>query len=169
MTLVRPACPEDAPGIAEVHVRAWQGAYRGIMPDAFLDRLETPDRAAAWRRRLEGPLEIMLVVEIDGRIAGWAMGGHSRDADAGAGTAELYAINLDPGVWRRGAGRMLCQAAHEAMRLRAYTRATLWVLEGNTRARAFYAALGYHEDPTLAKTSEFGGATLRELRYVMEL
>jgi hypothetical protein len=38
-TAVRPATPDDADAIASVHVRSWQAAYRGIVPDAMLDAL----------------------------------------------------------------------------------------------------------------------------------
>jgi len=36
MQIVRDARAEDAAAIAEVHVRAWQAAYRGLMPEDFL-------------------------------------------------------------------------------------------------------------------------------------
>ena len=43
---VRTAQPDDAAAVAEVHVRAWQAAYRGLMADEFLDSLRPEDRAA---------------------------------------------------------------------------------------------------------------------------
>ncbi len=50
---VRIAAAHDARGLAELHVRAWQWAYRGLLPDAFLERLATSiDRTEAWRREL---------------------------------------------------------------------------------------------------------------------
>jgi len=30
---IREATPDDAPAIAAVHVRSWQAAYRGIVPE----------------------------------------------------------------------------------------------------------------------------------------
>jgi GNAT superfamily N-acetyltransferase len=33
---VRPAVPEDADGIGLVHVRSWQSAYRGKMPQGCI-------------------------------------------------------------------------------------------------------------------------------------
>jgi hypothetical protein len=35
--VVREASVNDAAAIADLHVRAWQMAYRGIVPDAILD------------------------------------------------------------------------------------------------------------------------------------
>ena len=37
--IVRDAELRDARGIAEVHVRSWQAAYAGIIPDEELARL----------------------------------------------------------------------------------------------------------------------------------
>ena len=40
------ATPEDALEVAGVHVRAWQSAYRGLLPDEHLDglRVDWPGR-----------------------------------------------------------------------------------------------------------------------------
>ena len=41
----------DARAIAELHVRAWAWTYRGLLPDAFLQRLAaTLDRRVEARR-----------------------------------------------------------------------------------------------------------------------
>ena len=49
---IRSARIEDAPQIAHVHVRSWQGAYRGLLPEAYLDSLDPVQRASTWTRRL---------------------------------------------------------------------------------------------------------------------
>ena len=49
---IRPAQLGDAERIAAIQVRAWQAAYRGVMPDAYLDELNADDRAAYWRRQV---------------------------------------------------------------------------------------------------------------------
>ncbi len=38
--LIRAAEPADAAALGRVHVRAWQAAYPGVMPDDFLDGLD---------------------------------------------------------------------------------------------------------------------------------
>ena len=37
--IIREAHPNDGPGMAKVHVDTWRAAYRGILPDDFLDGL----------------------------------------------------------------------------------------------------------------------------------
>lgn len=34
--------------VARVHVRSWQVAYRGLIPDGYLDRLCPEDRAVRY-------------------------------------------------------------------------------------------------------------------------
>jgi len=49
---IRPAGLDDARAIAEIHVRAWQWAYRGQIPDEILDGLSVEHREQGWRRQL---------------------------------------------------------------------------------------------------------------------
>lgn len=51
--VIRRATPEDASGIAAVHVYSWQAAYRGVVPDDFLRSLSIEDRETVWRESLE--------------------------------------------------------------------------------------------------------------------
>jgi len=186
MVLIREARPEDAGRIAEIHVRAWQEAYRGIMPDDFLAGLSVPGREERWRETLarcdcsaRGDCgdpssrgdRTVLVAEEGGVVAGWAIGGASRDADPPPRTAEVYAINIDPAAWRRGAGRLLMQHAAARFRRAGYERVTLWVLERNEAARRFYSTLGFTCDDTAdgRKTGSFGGRQLVEVRYSLRL
>jgi GNAT superfamily N-acetyltransferase len=164
----RPAVAADAGALADLHIRAWQWAYRGQMPDAFLDALAADrERRAAWRRdRLARAAddERTWVVEIDGAIVGFADTGPSRDADATPGTAELLAIYLDQAVIGRGVGRRLLAHAVADLRQRGYRAATLWVLAGNERARRFYAAAGWRPDGA-TKIESGPGFELQEVRY----
>lgn len=52
--LIRAAGRDDVPQIAELHVRAWQVAYRTLLPQGVLDGLAPAQRVprcrvSAWR------------------------------------------------------------------------------------------------------------------------
>jgi hypothetical protein len=49
---IRPARLEDVPEIAVVHVRSWQAAYQGLLPQAYLDGLDPGQRIGQWERAL---------------------------------------------------------------------------------------------------------------------
>ena len=96
---IRDAQLGDAERIGAIQVRAWQAAYRGVMPDAYLDELDVDDRAAFWRRQVLAllPGQRLEVIVDDGVVVGFAAAGPEHDGRA-AGIGELYAINLDPQV-----------------------------------------------------------------------
>ena len=58
---IRPAAEGDAAGIARVHVRSWQEAYAGIVPEAYLASLDADQRTSEWASYLrEGPSDEVL-------------------------------------------------------------------------------------------------------------
>jgi GNAT superfamily N-acetyltransferase len=144
---LRDAAPADALALAEVHVASWKAAYRGLMPDAFLDGLVPADRLDRWRKRFAEPGTRILVWEEQEWIAGFCFGGPSRDKDADPShCGEINAIYLRPEAWGRGIGRALYEAAIDDFRDRGFEELTLWVLRGNRRARAFYERMGMAPD-----------------------
>jgi GNAT superfamily N-acetyltransferase len=81
---------------------------------------------------------------------------------------EMYLLFVDPLRAGQGIGRMLLEAAHEALRAAGCAEAFLFTEQRNVRARAVYAAAGYRPDGTV-RESVFEGAALREVRLVKTL
>ena len=167
---IRLATVEDARAIAEVHVASWRDTYRGLLPDRYLDRLSVDEREAQRREILEDPSGEWgtLVAEEDGRVIGFAAFGPSRDDDAPPGTGEIPAIYVAPEVVGTGVGRELFAEANAAMREAGFTRATLWVLEVNDRARRFYERAGWTWDGSTS-SHDFDCANEPVVRYVADL
>ncbi len=164
MVSVRIARPEDAAPVARVHVRSWQAAYRGLLPDDYLDGLRPEDRAARYTFGVTGPgLPTTVVAMVDGVIAGFATTGPCRDADA-ADTGELLALYVDPDAWGTGMGRRLLAESRTDLERRGFTRAVLWVLVGNQRAERFYATDGWGPDGD-RRTEVVWGVAVDEIRY----
>ena len=164
----RDAVIEDAPGIARVSVAAWQAAYPGLMPAAYLAGLD----AAAALPRIEQGLRAYpsaLVLEQDGGIVGFSWYAASRDPDAGPATGEVMAINLHPSWWRRGLGRELLLETQQRLRGWGFSEATLWVLHGNASARQFYEAQGWRLDGVEKHDDQLTGFALHEVRYRIDL
>jgi hypothetical protein len=69
---VRHATVEDATAIGRLSVRVWQRAYRGQMPDEYLDGLRPEGRASYWRPILHQPHDevSVIVAEQAGAIIG---------------------------------------------------------------------------------------------------
>jgi GNAT superfamily N-acetyltransferase len=165
---VREAVIEDAYGIATVHVRTWQAAYRGIVPDGILDAMDIERRAERWRDDwLSTPGGGIWVAEEDGAIIGWANAGTSRDSDDAAAQGELYGIYVASTEWGTGAGQSLMDVATAWLGER-FESAALWTLEANARARRFYEKNGWRFDGT-TKEEDARGVVLREVRYRIDL
>ncbi len=169
---IRAAVPSDAPGIAAVHARAWQRAYRGIVPDDYLAALtaKVDERARWWHERLSGmdpALHVWLAFSGD-CLAGFCTTGPSRDDDVTPHTGEVRAIYLDPEMAGRGIGRALFAHAVADLCAQGYRAATLWVLRENHLARRFYEAAGWRPDGA-AKTEHRPGFDLHEMRYRVAL
>jgi|SRR6266850_3098125 len=164
---IRPAIPEDAQSIAEIHVSAWRAAYRGLMPDAYLNELSVEKRTSLWQRSLTQPNPgTLILAENQKAITGFCFFGPTRDADGkDKRVGEILSLNVRPEFWRGGFGRALCDfVLREALR-REWTAVTLWVLKGNERAFRFYEALGFSLDGTDRIETTLTGAPLHEVRY----
>src|SRR5262245_37484699 len=72
--LIRPGVEGDAPALGRLHVRSWQWAYRGILPDDYLDGLaeQVERREEMWRhviRELQAS-QPLWIAERDGQVVG---------------------------------------------------------------------------------------------------
>lgn len=161
---LRPAVPEDALAVAQVHVRAWQAAYRAVMPEDYLAGLRPEERARHYDFGTLDPARprTLVAVEAD-TILGFATISRARDADA-SGQGELCALYVDPDCWGRGIGRALTTAARGDLHRLGFCKAMLWVVAGNARAEQFYRADGWSPDG-LRRARQVGIVTVATVRY----
>jgi GNAT superfamily N-acetyltransferase len=161
---VRPAEPGDADEVAAVHVRSWQVAYRGLMPQDYLDGLRAEDRAARYTFGAEGAdAPATAVAVVDGAICGFVTTAPARDDDV-QGDGELSALYVDPASWGLGVGRTLMSAARDQLSDGGFTEVVLWVLVGNERAERFYRIDGWTPDGA-RRWYTVWGAHVDEVRY----
>ncbi|AVT34504.1 N-acetyltransferase [Plantactinospora sp. BC1] len=182
MLAVSPECPEDAPAIAEVHVRSWQTGYAEIMPPEVLARLNV----AAWaqRRRDLGtaepdhPFRTLVARADDETVLGFAtVGPYRTDQDPDRldhRYAEILGLYVRPGYWGTGVGRRLLAASVGELTALGWTELRLWILADNRRARRFYERAGLVADGERAtyELQRSGGRPplgLVELRYAARL
>jgi ribosomal protein S18 acetylase RimI-like enzyme len=169
----RPGTPADASAIARVHIASWQWAYRGLIPDDYLDDLSSPAnverRLAMWQSILADHRlgrRVWVAVLAD-EIVGFCHVGPSGVPDFPPKTGEVLSLYLDHNAAGQGIGRELFARAVGDLRQMEYQGAVLWVLEGNTRASRFYAAADWQPDGQI-KVEQFAGVTVREVRYSIQ-
>jgi ribosomal protein S18 acetylase RimI-like enzyme len=150
---------DDLDEMGRVHVRVWQEAYAGLMPDDYLAALDPTVGPVRWRTRITDPTSPVgwWLARDDAGIVAMVTSGPARDEDPPV-EHELYAINL----LRRVHGTGL---ADELMAAAVGDRAAyLWVLEGNERAIAFYRRHGFADDGGRKPDPATGVAEIRMSR-----
>jgi ribosomal protein S18 acetylase RimI-like enzyme len=177
MINVRRARPDDAPGIAAVHVEAWRSAYAGILDDSYLASLSETHLAAFYQRaildRREG--HAVFVATAGGfdqpgdrpgpeaAIVGFASGGRARRRGLAAGEVETLYILDD--FRERGVGRRLMRAMAAHLRAIGCGSALVWVLAENP-SRYFYSRLGGR--PAMTDTILVAGRSVKQTALVWE-
>jgi GNAT superfamily N-acetyltransferase len=177
---VRLGTRADALAIATVHVRSWQVAYRGLLPQTYLDDLDPRRQLGLWETFLDGTAwpstgALVLVTgnaspDTDAAtVSGFAGISPTRDHDDDpTAVGELQTLYLEPGVWRRGGGSILLQAVQDQLRHAGFRSASAWVLETNVRARQFYEHHGWRFDGT-TKPHDWGSFVVTDVRYRVPL
>jgi len=167
---IREMALADCNRVSEIRVGGWQTAYRGIVPQPYLDAMSVPEDANRHRMRFlqRNPGVVNLIAALDGEIVGWVCHGPHRDGEVGTGDAELYAIYVDPGRYGAGIGHALIQESIRLCATVGHDRLLLWVLKENTHARHFYERSGFRPDGT-EEPFEVDGVAVPEVRYVREL
>lgn len=167
---LREARRGDEDAVADVHVRAWQEAYRGMIPDEFLDALDPADRARTYTFDEDDPAAPTTLVAVQKGedagevILGFATFSPSRDADA-PDHGEVVALYVDPDRYESGVGRLLMAETRRRLWEAGFADALLWVLDGNERATRFYEREGWAPDGATRVEHPYGVvSTVRRLR-----
>lgn len=143
MSALRIDCsgPSDAAAVADIRIRSWQAAYRGILPDMFLDAMDAVAHEQALRWELSRrPLREAWLLSVGGRPVGYVTLG-ARGVFRRQG--EVFELYLVPEAWGQGAGWQLFTFASERLAALRCRQAVVRVLERNERARRFYERCGW--------------------------
>lgn len=149
--------------ISRIYEESWKTAYRGIVPQAYLDGIP----AGRWAEALDRAGWDTLVLTEGERLIGTSSVCASRWPDW-PGFGEVVSLYLLPESMGKGYGKALLAAAVRRLAEQGFQDALLWVLEENRRARRFYERAGF----TLAgdvMDGEIGGKPLREVLYLRHI
>ncbi|MFE9772045.1 GNAT family N-acetyltransferase [Streptomyces sp. NPDC005931] len=161
----------DCDHVAPIRARGWRHAYRGLVPQTYLDVLDIPADAERHRARLargDGRTVDLVAESGTGELVGWVAFGPYREDDVLTRDAEVYALYLSPDRIGHGVGRALLTEAVHRCRAAGHARVYLWVIEGNARARRFYERAGFAADGA-EEPFDVDGVAVPEVRYVKEL
>jgi ribosomal protein S18 acetylase RimI-like enzyme len=138
---IRSPRPDEADALAELHLRTWAETYAEWFPPSEWGDEARLQRRAMWTRLCQDPAPRtrVAVAELDGETVGLAAAGASLD-ESPVRELHLWFIYLLASAQGSGAGQALLDE------VLGDEPASLWVLEPNARARAFYARNGFVAD-----------------------
>lgn len=154
---------DDPLEISEIYEQSWKFAYKGIIPQSFLDSIPH----GKWVKHLGREEMRSLVIDEDGKLTGTASFCASRWENF-KGYGELVSIYLLPKYIGSGRGAALISEALKGIAEAGFKKAVLWVLEDNRRARRFYEKNGFLCTDVYLE-NDIGGKLLREVAYTHDL
>lgn len=148
--------------VSSVYERSWKHAYKGIIPQAWLDAIP----AGRWADGcLRDKMNNLVAIE-DGRIIGVA-GFCAARWKGYSEYGELVSLYLLPEYTGRGYGRDMLRYAVKELYSLGFRRVMLWALEENVRAGKFYEKYGFMPTEEYMADS-FAGREVRERLYILE-
>jgi len=168
--MIRMATSDDCYDLAVLHVLTWQQAYAGLMPETYLAGLDhdLDTRAQQWKQAIAKSAVSVWIDTDDDSLVGFAACGKCRDEDATDNWGELNALYYLKSHWGTGRAQALYQRVLQHLEANSHSIATLWVLDGNSRAIAFYQKQGFAFDGE-EKVEQQPEFTIRELRMTKRL
>ncbi|MFB0920937.1 MAG: GNAT family N-acetyltransferase [Oscillospiraceae bacterium] len=151
---------DDIDEISRIYALSWKTAYRGLIPDDYLDSISE----TRWSPLLRTESNRLLLALEDGKPVGASTYCEAREEKM-KGWGEIISLYLLPSHYRKGIGSKLFSAAIAALTDEGYSEIYLWVLEGNQAARAFYERNGFICSGDI-NADNIGGAAVNELRYI---
>ena len=180
---IRPATPYDAQAIARIRVQGWRFAYQGLISQDYLDSLSVaedtermrgylsqfpqnspPSRSESVQGSSDDEKRSFMLAARGDAVLGFCCFSATPDKIDRAEKAipgetingRLHSLYIDPDALGQGVGHALMSHALSTFAAWGCERATLWVLEGNSRAISFYERQGWHRTGATKVDRSFG-------------
>ena len=140
--LIRKIKREDCEAIARVVTISWNESYRGIVPDSFLNKLQTNEKERAERmyNEFDENINTQLVLEVNGDVVGFANFGISDDEEF-QHCGEIFALYIVGKYKGNGFGRKLVEEVVKEIKLMGLNQMIISCLKRN-KSNDFYKHIG---------------------------
>ncbi len=153
---------DDPLEISKIYESSWQSAYKGMIPQDYLDSIP----AGQWADGIsKAGLNSLVLIE-RGRMIGTASFSQSR-WEKYSDYGEVVSIYFLPDCIGKGYGRLLLHKCIEELKKCGFIKVLLWVLEDNHRARKFYEKNGFLCSGVFMD-ADIGGKGIREVLYFLD-
>ena len=162
---IRAGTPADAGALAELHLRSAAEGFRTFFPAEAVPRSQGA-LESDWSSLLsDDPSQrrTVFVAEQDGTIVGVMVADATR-----VPVGRLSRAYMEPRLWNGSLAKSLYDAATDRLRELGCTRAAMWVMEPNYRARRSLEHLGFTLTGIRQPTCEYArttGGGIEDLEY----
>lgn len=163
--VIRKATVEDVQDISRIHALSWKSAYKGIIPQDYLDELKEGFWIPAFGTWLKDNILTTQVMVENGSIIGCVAYGRARDKSL-FNWGEIVSIYLLPEYFDRGYGKKLLESALQDLKQSGFQNVYLWVIKQNQRARCFYEKNKWQCNENDKCICEIARTQITEVRYV---
>lgn len=139
---IRPGRTADVFAIGRVLVATWKATFRGLLDDAYLDRMSPAEQAVRHmsRRNAADVGHFVAIERKSGELVGFVNFGPARYPSP-TPVGEIYALYVLPAYQGRGIGGALVRAVARRMVEGGAVTMFAWVLSTNPN-RVFYERMG---------------------------
>lgn len=117
--VIRQATIQDAKIISHIHASSWKSAYRGIIPQRYLDELPDDFWINAFQGWIKANALTVLLIYDSELAVGCIAYGKSRDEKLSE-WGEIVSIYLLPEYWGKGYGHQLLKAVLDDLKMAGY-------------------------------------------------
>ena len=135
--IIRNVKKEDIPYVADIKIRGWQSAYRGIISDDYLDNMDRDKHISRMLSNYDSSGFIVAVV--NDTVVGFCR--YIFDCDSFY-LGELSALYVIPDLKGMGIGSLLFNYVLNEFRKCGKHKMILWCLKDNYKSRKFYSNKG---------------------------
>ena len=180
---IREACtPADFAALSRIHALAWHSAYRGVIPQSYLDREITPERWIPFFQKggQAGTHQGLILLRDGEAVCSGSFGPARQDMGQDGslcafdhtpyqGWGEVISLYTLPGETGKGYGSRLLEEMVRRLKAAGHPGCLLYVLRENPGARRFYEGCGFAWDGTEVSVPLSPGIICTDLRYLRPL
>lgn len=139
--LIRRATIDDVVEISNLYVTSLKDTFNGIFSEGYLSKLTPKSKYQQWKRNIENPNNIVLVIENDQEIVGMIVGAFVREGGKISRQGNILAVYINPNYKRMGYGKILVRALFDEFKKHNITKCVANVFKNNNN-RGFFEHVG---------------------------
>ena len=129
--LIRRATIDDVVQISNLYVTSLKNTFNGIFSEGYLSKLTPESKYQQWKRNIENPNNLVLVLENNQEIRGMIVGAFVSEGGKTSNQGNILAVYINPNYKRMGYGKKLVAALFDEFKKRNITKCVAKVFKSN--------------------------------------